>query len=167
MNPLPFILIIVSLPLLLGGCGEEGGPIKKSVNKEEIEFRGQVVYLKGSDAPYTGKIFGLLDGRNFEFHTNDGKIDGPWVTWHQNGQKEDEGIFKDGKADGLMTSWYKNGQKEVEGTFKDGKPEGLMTWLHDNGQKKGEANFKAGEAISEKYWNSKVEEVDSLEEAEQ
>ncbi|MDB4763021.1 hypothetical protein OAG38_04690 [Akkermansiaceae bacterium] len=97
----------------------------------------------------------------------DGKGDGLMTSWYKNGQKEDEGIFKDGKADGLLTSWYKNGQKEVEGTFKDGKPEGLMTWLHDNGQKKGEANFKAGEAISEKYWNSKGEEVDSLEEAEQ
>jgi antitoxin component YwqK of YwqJK toxin-antitoxin module len=95
------------------------------------------------------------------------ELNGLGINWYKNGQKEDEGIFKDGKGDGLMTSWYKNGQKEVEGTFKDGKPEGLMTWLHDNGQKKGEANFKAGEAISEKYWNSKGEEVDSLEEAEQ
>ncbi|MDA7498494.1 toxin-antitoxin system YwqK family antitoxin [Akkermansiaceae bacterium] len=94
------------------------------------------------------------------------ELNGLGINWHQTGKKANEGIFKDGKADGLMTSWYKNGQKEVEGTFKDGKPEGLMTWLHDNGQKKGEANFKAGEAISEKYWNSKGEEVDSLEEAE-
>ena len=31
MNPLPFILLAISLPLLLGGCGE------KSVNEEELE----------------------------------------------------------------------------------------------------------------------------------
>ena len=29
MNPVPLFLIIVSLPLLLGGCGEKGGAIKK------------------------------------------------------------------------------------------------------------------------------------------
>jgi len=143
MNPVPLFLIIVSLPLLLGGCGEEGGPIKKSVNKEEIEFRGQVVYLKGSDAPYTGKIFGLLDGRNFEFHTNDGKIDGPWVTWHQNGQKLVEANYKNGKQNGLETAW------------------------HENGQKASESNWKDGEVVkgSAKFWNSKGEPVDSKEEA--
>ena len=143
MNPVSLFLIAISLPLLLGGCGEEGGPIKKSVNKEEIEFRGQVVYLKGSDAPYTGKIFGLLDGRNFEFHTNDGKIDGLWVTWHQNGQKLVEANYKNGKQNGLETAWHENGQKASESNWKDGKVlEG-----------------------SRKYWNNKGESANSLEKA--
>ena len=43
---------------------------------------------------------------------------------------------------------------------------GQVIWWHENGQKKGEANFKDSEAISEQYWNSEGEEVDSLEEAE-
>ena len=55
----------------------------------------------------------------------------------------------------------------MEGTFKGGKRNGQVIWWHENGKKKGEANFKAGEAISEKYWNKKGEEVDSIEEAEQ
>ena len=136
-------LLAISLPLLLGGCGEEDGPMKKSVNKEEIEFRGQVVYLKGSDAPYTGKIFGLLDGRNFEFHTNDGKIDGLWVTWHQNGQKLVEANYKNGKQNGLETAWHENGQKASESNWKDGKVvEG-----------------------SRKYWNNNGESANSLEKA--
>ena len=143
MNPVPLFLLAISLPLLLGGSGEEGGPIKKSVNKEEIEFRGQVVYLKGSDAPYTGKIFGLLDGRNFEFHTNDGKIDGLWVTWHQNGQKLVEANYKNGKQNGLETAWHENGQKASESNWKDGKVlEG-----------------------SRKYWNNNGESANSLEKA--
>ena len=135
MNPARLLVLLVTLPLLLGGCGKEGGPIKKSVNKEEIEFRGQVVYLKGSDAPYTGKIFGLLDGRNFEFHTNDGKIDGLWVTWHQNGQKLVEGNFKDGKQNGLETAWHENGQKASESNWKDGKVlEGSRKYWNNNGE---------------------------------
>ncbi|MDB4524160.1 hypothetical protein N9208_04510 [Akkermansiaceae bacterium] len=41
-----------------------------------------------------------------------------------------------------------------------------FTW-HENGQKMMEATFKDNELISGKFWNSKGEEVDSLEEADQ
>ncbi|MDB4646674.1 hypothetical protein OAF51_04140 [Akkermansiaceae bacterium] len=157
----------------------ENGQKRFEVNFKDGRFHGlnllwhengqkeqEIYYKEGKkDGPST---MWYDDGQVQEKATyKEDELNGLGINWHQTGQKEDEGIFKDGKGDGLMTSWYKNGQKEVEGTFKDGKPEGLMTWLHDNGQKKGEANFKAGEAISEKYWNSKGEEVDSLEEAEQ
>jgi antitoxin component YwqK of YwqJK toxin-antitoxin module len=59
----------------------------------------------------------------------------------ESGQKEAEGNHKDGKADGFLVSWHENGQKMMESTFKD------------------------NELISGKFWNSKGEEVDSLEEA--
>jgi antitoxin component YwqK of YwqJK toxin-antitoxin module len=45
--------------------------------------------------------------------------------------------------DGLYTAWHENGQKQVEGTYKDGK------------------------VISEKWWNSKGEEVETAEEADE
>ena len=53
MNPVPLFLIIVTLPLLLGGCGE------KEVNEEKIEVREGISYLKGSDTPDTGKTYTL------------------------------------------------------------------------------------------------------------
>ncbi|MDB4521642.1 hypothetical protein N9080_05585, partial [Akkermansiaceae bacterium] len=61
--------------------------------------------------------------------------------------------------------WDENGQKEVEATMKDGKPDGLMTEWHENGQKQAEVIFKDGEEVSAKYWNSKGEEVETEEEA--
>ena len=51
MNPVPLLLIIVTLPLLLGGCGEK----HYGVNTEGVELRDGIAYLKGSDTPYTGK----------------------------------------------------------------------------------------------------------------
>ena len=135
MNPVPLFLIIVTLPLLLGGCGE------KSVNVEELEEREYITYLKGSDTPYTGKAFTLY---------NNGKM---------------ETNFKDGKEHGLKTMLYKNGQKGLWAHFKDGKPDGLALQWHENGQKQGEAYFKDGVQISVKFWNSKGEPVDSLRES--
>ena len=40
-----------------------------------------------------------------------------------------------------------------------------MVGWHENGKKQVEANFKDGELISEKYWNSKGEPVDTWQEA--
>ena len=139
MNPVPLFLIIVSLPLLLGGCGEK----HEGVNWEETEEREGIMYLKGSDTPYTGKTFGF---------------------W-ENGQKRSEQNFKDGERDGLYVKWYEDGQKRREINYKDGKANGLWVWWYKNGQKKSEANYKDGKQISKKWWNNKGEPVDSWEEA--
>ena len=139
MKNLLLSAVLVSLPLLLGGCGE------KIVNDEELEIRGDITYRKGSDTPYTGKYFRL----------------------YKNGKKEAEGNFKDGKEDGLETQWHENGQKMSEYTYKDGKPDGLWVSWHENGQKSWEGNLKNGNIVegSVKFWNSKGEPVDSKEEA--
>ena len=153
MNPVPLLVLAISLPLLLGGCGEktvsevkpeepvaETKPKLEGVNQDELERREGIMYLKGSDTPYTGKRFTL-----YEF-----------------GKKKKEVNFKDGKKDGLQMWWHENGKKAIEVNYKDGKRHGLDIGWHENGQKMRESNWKDGKRISRKYWNSKGEPVDSL-----
>jgi antitoxin component YwqK of YwqJK toxin-antitoxin module len=163
------------------------------VNLDELEDREGVAYLKNSDSPYTGKCFefhdngqkqtegnfkdggidGLFEtwyekgGKEGEANFKGGKMDGLMVSWHENGQKELEENYKDGKRDGPRVTWHENGQKKAEINYKDGKPHGIVFNWHENGQKKAETNYKDNELISTKFWNSKGEEVDSMEEAEQ
>ena len=113
MKNLILFAVLVTLPLLLGGCGE----------REVVTgFRNGIMYIKDSDALYTGKD----------------------SVFYDNGQKKFEVNYKDGKAEGLNVEWYENGKKRMETNWKEGKlVEG-----------------------SEKFWNSKGEEVNSLEEAE-
>ena len=152
MNPVPLFLIIVTLPLLLGGCGEklevtdETKPKLKSVNYGELEQRESIWYLKGLDTPYIGKSFRLYDNgqKATEVNWKDGKQDGLFVQWNEVGQKEAEINFKDGKENGLWTRWHNNGQKEQEIYFKDGKEDGLWIEWDKNGQKSSEANYKNG-----------------------
>ena len=104
------------LLLLIVGCS-------KLINEPSLIEKDGVMYLPQSDKPYSGDVskldnFGktLLKGA----HKN-GKKDGLWTWWYENGQKSKEGTYKDGKQVELVTSWYENGQKGKEGTFKDGE----------------------------------------------
>ena len=165
MKNLLLFAILVTLPLLLGGCGEKAK--LESVNHDELEERRGIAYLKDSETPYTGKVFTLRkNGKKWwEKNYKDGKRDGLVVEWHENGKKSQEVNWKDGKKEGLNVKWHDNGQKQYEANFKDHKLDGLTTSWHKNGQKRSEVNYKDGELISKKYWNSKGEPVDSEEEA--
>ena len=87
MNPVPLFLIIVTLPLLLGGCGEkatvepvtETKPELEGVNYFELEERKGITYIKGSYSPYTGKAYKFYENGQKQVETNikDGKRDGP------------------------------------------------------------------------------------------
>ena len=164
MNPLPLFLIIVTLPLLLGGCGE------KIVTVEELEVREGIYYLRGSNIPFTDTYMTFHENGNKKkkIRFKDGKPNGIAITWNENGQKLRETNFKDGKDDGIVVQWHDNGQKKDEGNYKDGVMDGLWVWWHENGQKKAEGKFKKGRVIegTQNYWDIKGEEVDSLEEAE-
>ncbi len=91
MNPARLLVLLVSLPLLLGGCGveepeaevkpellpldeEELARVVRSVNTNELEEREGLTYLKGSETPYTGKGFDLYENwRSFEYLYKEGK----------------------------------------------------------------------------------------------
>ena len=88
----------------------------------QLEERNGLEYEPNQENPFTGK----------------------YVTYYDNGQKQEEGNFKDGKKDGLWSWWGENGQKMSEGNYKDNKYDGLWTGWHENGQKKEVGNYKEG-----------------------
>ena len=44
------------------------------------------------------------------------------------------GIIKNGKQDGLWTDWYENGKKERENTYKDGELIDSICWDEDGNE---------------------------------
>ncbi len=117
MNPLPFILLAISLPLLLGGCGESN-PLKKGFKYSESELNYQH-YVEGLGPPryvsgkaYTGRLYELA----------------------KNGQLIEEGYYKEGFLDGERRSWHENGQIKWESNWKKGKEQaGSKVW-DENGE---------------------------------
>ena len=151
MKNLLLLAVLVSLPLLLGGCGNEPvvevKPELDSVNAEELEERESIMYLKDSETPYTGNVYSVHPNgkKKVEGNYKDGEQEGLWVEWYLDGQKKSEENYKDGRYDGLQVIWHKNGQKKEEGNFKDRVREGLWVEWHENGQKSREVNYKDGD----------------------
>ena len=141
MNPVPLFLIIVTLPLLLGGCGgnKEDVEINKTVSRDGIR------YYVNSKIPFSGTI----------------------ILRHKNEKVSGRTSYQNGILNGPCSTWYDNGQKESEKNFKNGKFEGLYSQWHRNGQRFSERRFVSGELIkgSEKYWNTNGEPVNSILEA--
>ena len=164
MKNLFLFAVLVSLPLLLGGCGEK----HEGISLDELQNRGKNGYFeKNQEVGYTGKVFKLHENGQIELKGQliKGKFDGLKVRWYKNGQKEEETNWNDGERDGPWLSWHYNGKKSYEGNYKDGKLVGVAVLWHKNGKKQEETNWKDGEKISGKYWNRKGEPVDSREEA--
>ena len=159
--------LIISLIVLLFGCStSEKQSNKKSLiehikeydEDDLIEMDNGLWTEKFSDKPITGKVYGYFgEGKHYKKvyigYIDNGKREGKWIIWYDNGKKKSETTYKDGKGDGLSTDWYENGQKSYEFTFKDGQPDGLWTGWYENGQKKYEHTLKDGKLISEKEWN--------------
>ena len=80
-------VVLLSLPLLLGGCGEKHEGVNRKELKGERGSLDLIYYLKGSDTPYTGKAFAL----------------------YENEKKHSDQNYKDGKQVGLQTEWHDNG----------------------------------------------------------
>ena len=79
--------------------------LKEAVEEESLQYRDGLHYQVNESEPYSGWTKRMAGS----------------------GQASRLGRFKDGKHDGLWVWWHENGQKEREETFKDGKPHGLFT----------------------------------------
>ena len=164
--------LLLFAALLVVGCGEKSlsdSKVKKlleeAVEIDSLQERDALVYRVNESEPYSGWAKEMYDSGQVKglAQFKDGKPDGLQAMWYENGQKSEEYTYKDGKYDGLGTNWYENGQKKQESTYKDGKEDGLRTQWRENGQKWLEKTFKDGAWLggSEKYWNSKGEEVET------
>ena len=151
-------LLIITALMLVVGCS-------KPIDDETLIEEGGLKYHPETKELYSGDVFkNYLGGKTeYEGSYKNGKQDGKWTYWWENGQKGAEETYKDGKLDGKWTGWYENGQKEREGTLKDGEIDGLSTQWYENGQKRGEATFKDGSLISVKCWDEDGNEIDCSE----
>ena len=154
-----YIIGLITL-LLIVGCSK---PIDSDTLIEDVVSGEVLKYHPETKELYSGKVFQNRMGGEKEFvgSYKDGKKDGKWTEWFENGKKSAEETFKDGELNGKWTEWFENGKKEKEGTYKDGKyflsnhwdkngdikvkdGNGLFISWYENGQKASELTYKNG-----------------------
>ena len=114
----------------------------ETVKWEDLVHREGIFYKKFSLVPFTGKITGKTQGS-----FRNGKKEGMWVSYFENGQASQKDEYKNGKREGLYADYYRNGQLLQSGQHKNGKSYGLWVTYKQNGQLGMIVEFRNGKAI--------------------
>ena len=136
------LFLLISTPVVFG---------EETYKMSDLVIRDGLYYKKFTDVPFTGKITGKSQGT-----IRNGKRDGDWFKYHDNGQLSRKGSYKNGKRDGLVVAYWDNGQLRFEGTFKDGEDDGYHVQYYENGNLWWEQNYKNGEwdGVWRKYYEN-------------
>ena len=122
-------------------------------------------FLGTKGHPIDMKMLVLKEGVIYNFLTDTPHTGGFIISAYPPSQTTIKGSLKKGIVHGSLEAFHKNGHLATQSYYKDGKLDGTYNKWHENGQKLAEANFKDGEPISQKWWDSKGEPVNTYEEA--
>ena len=86
----------------------------KDVDFGDLIKRDGLWYEKFTNEPFTGNSTGLKQGK-----VKDGKKDGEWLYYIENGQLYLKNTYKDGKKDGERLKYNENGQLKHTEIWKD------------------------------------------------
>ena len=106
----PIFLLVFLFPTLA---------LSEEVTLDDLVERKGLYYKKFTDVPFSGKVTGGGQGE-----IKNGKREGPWVSYFENGQLWDKGDYKNGEREGPWVSYFGNGQLDSKGIWKKGKEEG-------------------------------------------
>ena len=139
-------------------CDKEGNPFSGRTKSASEEYTDIYSYKNGE-----------LDGLNVVYYKNNIKEIGHWKDGKQNGLFQmytEDGIlidnanFKDGERDGLTEQFYNDtGKLRVSANYKNGVLEGEFKAYYPNGNLQGEANYVNGEMngdFKEYHENKKI-----------
>ncbi|HAQ69361.1 MAG TPA: hypothetical protein DCR48_00150 [Flavobacteriales bacterium] len=131
MKPIKTLLSLLFISLLSSPSWSE--------TMDKLVERNDFFYKQFTDIPYTGKVTGVEQG----FFKN-GKKDGAWVGYHENGQLKYKGTFNNGKLKGAWVEYYENGQLLSKINYKNGEAEAAWAAYWVNGQLFHKGNLKDG-----------------------
>ena len=114
----------------------------KSVTFDDLVVREGRYYKIFSNNPFTGRVVGGLNGE-----IKNGKWEGVWMHFYNNGPLGSKTYYKNGKKDGPFETYHENGQLLSRGTYANGVLNGIMEIYNVQGQLKLQKFFKQGVEI--------------------
>ncbi len=102
--------------------------------------------------PYTGWAKQIGDHGRVKtlLHFKDGKLDGPFTIWRDNGWQLAQAYYRKGKQDGPATAWHANGRKSEDRHYVADKLMSATVWK-PNGEKCPHTKILAGNGVVVRY----------------
>ena len=120
--------LIISLLIFSVGFSQKEYDINHVLEKKGVYIK------KFSDEEVNGSVYQMFGDIKMDLgYIKNGKKEGLWTKWYDNGQKGIEGTYKDGLEFGLWTYFYENGQKQIEGIYTDWEKVGKWTYYNEDG----------------------------------
>ena len=88
----------------------------ETVSPDDLVVRNGIFYKKFTDIPFIGEVNGRQNGTIIN-----GKRDGFWESYFENGQLSFKGNYVNGKEEGSFEHFKENGEFEKRETWKNGK----------------------------------------------
>ena len=149
MKKLTSIILILFLSLLSSTSWSE-------ITRNDLVYRDGLWYKKFTDVPFTGKITGKEQGS-----IKDGKREGFWISYYDNGQLNWKVNYKNGLKEGKWVSYYENGKLWSEGEYdKFGEMTGEWVSYYDNGQLKQGGKYENGYMSGKQVFYNKDGTID-------
>ena len=89
---------------------------------------------------------------NYEQSYKNGKRDGIWKKWYENGQLACEVNYNNGVLDGIAKIYHENGKLEREVSFNANKEEGIIQAFFPSGKINATCSFKEGKENGTSYY---------------
>jgi len=108
----------------------------QAVQHDTIKANSKITITTSDSVIKTGEYIkhyknGVIEMRGL---MKDGKREGLWKSWYDNGSPWSETTFSNGIKDGKTTTWYENEQKRYAGFYKDDKESGKWTYWDEKGK---------------------------------
>ncbi len=136
------IILLSSLAALLFACYHESQRVVVQTfpdGKVELE---KYFIIRSNDSILVKEI-GYYPGgkKRIEGEYKEGKREGRWNYWFENGNKWSEAYYVGDIRDGRSTVWHENGKKYFEGNYKAGERTGLWKFWDEEGRSVKEINY--------------------------
>ena len=132
MRYIPLFIVLV----FLVSCAEKLDEVVAETHNDGSTKRVQYFKGEGEDRFLRKDVFYYENGqKRVEGEYNrEGKKDGKWTYWYEDGNKWSEGYFKDGLNHKERTTWHETGEMHYTGNYEMGKRVGVWKFYNEDGE---------------------------------
>ena len=112
------------------------------------------LFVEDEDDPFTGwvKTSGLK-GQLMEIgYLKDGRKEGRWMKWDENGSKFSEIDWHEDRMEGTFKIWHSSGKLKVDGQTSDGEVDGEWKVYYPDGQLASHSLNQVGHLVEIEVW---------------